>query len=398
MTVVPPNERRFLPSGDEAGTAPGDRAFRPDIEGLRGVAVAVVMAHHFRFFWLGGGYIGVDVFFVISGFVITGLLLRERAEGGTSFVHFYARRCRRILPMALLVPLATVVSAYTMLGRQFGAATANDTRWATSFLYNVHYAHGAKAPISLLSSFWSLAVEEQFYLVFPILFVGCVVCVTRSRAMPQMSLLVVVLVLGIASSFALSVIQTQTDPRWAYVSPFTRAWELAIGALLAVSTRWLIRAPVALSTSATWIGLGLIVLSAFLLDVTATGYPGWRASLPVLGAALIIAGGMRRPRWGAERALATTPLRLVGQRSYSLYLWHWPVLILADGVSGSASLWKARLPAFAVAVVLSVCSYSLVEQPLRHNRSPARRALLTGLGATGGAFLVSTLIIAHYGP
>src|SRR5580704_4136136 len=168
---------RLQPSGDESGTAPGDRSFRPDVQGLRAVAVLLVVLYHANVPDLTGGFVGVDVFFVISGFVITGLLLRERhSTGPTSLFSFYARRCRRILPAATLVVVVTVIAAYVFLGVVAGSGTADDGRWAAAFLANVHfervgtnYLLSQQLP-SPLQNFWSLSVEEQFYLVYPTLF------------------------------------------------------------------------------------------------------------------------------------------------------------------------------------------------------------------------------------
>ena len=168
---------RFLPSGDEAGTAPGDRPFRPDVEGLRAVAVLLVVLYHSGISFLGGGFIGVDVFFVISGFVITGVLLRERETSGrNALLAFYGRRCRRIIPAASLVIVATVALTYGLVGSSSGGRVAGDGRWASVFLANFHFAAAgtdylvAHLPPSPLQNFWSLGVEEQFYVVFPTLF------------------------------------------------------------------------------------------------------------------------------------------------------------------------------------------------------------------------------------
>ncbi|MGP0108670.1 MAG: acyltransferase family protein, partial [Acidimicrobiales bacterium] len=170
-------DERLLASGDEAGTAPGDRKFRPDVEGLRAVAVGLVVLYHAGVPRLTGGYVGVDVFFVISGFVITGLLLRERSgTGRTSILGFYARRVRRILPAATLVIVATVAAAYVVLGVVSGNFVADDGRWAAVFLANFHFEAvgtnylSASLPPSPLQNFWTLSVEEQFYVVFPTLF------------------------------------------------------------------------------------------------------------------------------------------------------------------------------------------------------------------------------------
>ncbi len=190
---------------------------------------------------------GVDVFFVISGFVITGLLLRERqSTGGTSIVDFYARRCRRILPAATLVILVTVAFSYLLLGAASGNIVADDGRWAAAFLSNVHFASVGtnyftqSQPPSPLQNYWSLAVEEQFYIVFPtvIAFVAAVRDTVSMRAR-----LLCVLGVVIATSYWLSIAQTASSPTSAYFSPFTRAWELALGAMVAVGTPWLQRVP-----------------------------------------------------------------------------------------------------------------------------------------------------------
>ena len=179
---------RPLAAGDEAGTTPEDRPFRPDVEGLRAVAVLLVVLFHSGVSWVSGGYVGVDVFFVISGFVITGVLLRERASSGrTSIFAFYGRRCRRIIPAATLVIIATVVLAYWFLGVAGGSSTATDGRWAAVFLANFHFIaigtnyFSSQQPPSPLQNFWSLAVEEQFYVVYPTLFL---VVARREGALP----------------------------------------------------------------------------------------------------------------------------------------------------------------------------------------------------------------------
>src|ERR1700728_2022791 len=160
--------QRFLASGAEAGTAPEDRSFRPDVEGLRGVAIALVVLYHDWWLPLNGGFVGVDVFFVISGFVITGLLLRERAATHrTRIVSFYSRRIRRIVPMATLVILAALITTHVMLSATDTSLAADDSRWALVFLANVHFSHAFPTlaltrPPSPIQTYWSLAVEEQF--------------------------------------------------------------------------------------------------------------------------------------------------------------------------------------------------------------------------------------------
>ena len=336
-TATETNEEPRSLLSDEAGTAPGDRRFRPDIQGLRAVAVLLVVFYHGGVTWLSGGYVGVDVFFVISGFVITGLLLRERQTSGrTSLVGFYGRRSRRIIPAATLVIVVTVVMTYARPGVVFGAQTATDARWAAVFLANFHFASigtnylTAQLPPSPLQNFWSLAVEEQFYLVYPTVFL--LIASVRSRWSVHAKLFVGLVVI-IAGSFALSVFQTASSPTVAYFSPLTRAWELAIGALVAVSTKWLLTLPKSVCAIVTWVGLAGIGFGAFVFNGN-TAYPGSWVAIPVVGAAFVIAGGTRTPPWAAESVLKRGPFQWFGKLSYSIYLWHWPLLIIAADVAG----------------------------------------------------------------
>jgi peptidoglycan/LPS O-acetylase OafA/YrhL len=375
---------RFLVTGDESGTAPGDRRFRPDVEGLRAVAVVLVVLYHASVPGLTGGYIGVDVFFVISGFVITGLLLRERSRTGrTSILGFYARRCRRILPAATLVLLVAVFASYVVLGVVSGNSTADDGRWATVFLANFHFESVgtnyllAQRPPSPLQNYWSLAVEEQFYLVYPTLFL----LVARIRGWLSLrARLAICLGVVIAASYWLSIVQTASHPALAYFSPLTRAWELALGALVAVGTGWLKRLPAAFAALLTWAGLVAVVSSAFAFTAQ-TAYPGSLVAVPVVGAAMIIAGGAAIPRFGSELVLGLAPFRWLGKLSYSLYLWHWPILIIAAEQRGKTSLPLGdNLLLIALAVGISVVNYRFVENPIRHWRLPSGKSVVAGVG------------------
>ncbi len=367
---------RFLASGDESGTAPGDRPFRPDVEGLRAVAILLVVLFHAGVSGVSGGYIGVDVFFVISGFVITGVLLRERASAGsTSLLVFYGRRCRRIIPAATLVIVATVILTYVFLGGVEGRRTAIDGQWATVFLANFHFiATGtnylsSQLPPSPLQNFWSLAVEEQFYVIYPTLFL--VLGSLRSRFALRTRLATFLLIV-IATSFTFSVIETASNPTRAYFSPLTRAWELALGALVAVATPWLLKVPTRLAAATTWVGLVAVLVSA-LAFTSHTAYPGSLVAIPVVGASLIIAGGIRHSRLGVEALLHLSPFRLLGRLSYSLYLWHWPILILAAEHAGTSSpSLPSSLGWVAVALVASILTYVLVENPIRHAKALQR--------------------------
>ena len=379
---------RFLASGDESGTAPEDRPFRPDVEGLRAVAVLLVVLFHSGISTLSGGYIGVDVFFVISGFVITGVLLRERSTTGrTSILAFYGRRCRRILPAATLVIIVTVGLSHLFLGIGAGGRTATDGRWATVFLANFHFSAigtnylASQQPPSPLQNYWSLSVEEQFYVVYPTLFLFLAGIRMRFSLRARLA---ISLVIVIAASLAFSVIDTHSNATGAYFSPFTRAWELALGALVAVGTPWLKKTvPTPMAAIATWVGFGAILVAAFTFT-SQTAYPGSLVTIPVVGAALIIAGGVGAGRFGVERLLGLSPFRGLGKLSYSLYLWHWPILIIAAEYAGKTSLSVLdNLGWDLVALGASVLTYVVVENPVRHARVLFRiRWASVGLGAT----------------
>ncbi len=325
------------------------------------------------------------MFFVISGFVITGVLLRERtSDHRTSILAFYGRRCRRIIPAATLVIIVTTVAAYAVLGVVGGNQTAVDGRWAAVFLANFHFASigtnylTATQPPSPLQNFWSLAVEEQFYLVYPTLFllVAWVPVRFAFRSRLAIGLIAVIVV-----SFATSVIQTSTESTIAYFSPFTRAWELALGALIAVATPWLLSVSNRWAATMTWVGLGAVVVAAVRFNAD-TAYPGWRVAVPVVGTGLVIAGGTAAPARGAEALLRLAPFRQLGRLSYSLYLWHWPILILAAEAAGKSTLpLPEAMGWLLVALVASVLTYHFVENPIRHLKFALRhRWASVGLG------------------
>ena len=383
---------------EEAGTAPEDRRFRPDVEGLRAIAVLLVVLYHAGVPRLTGGYVGVDVFFVISGFVITGLLLREhQGTGHTSILNFYARRCRRILPAATLVIIIVVFATYFVLGVVTGNNTANDGKWAAVFLANFHFEAlgtnylAASRPPSPLQNFWTLSVEEQFYIVFPTLFL----LVAKAKGLFSLrTRLLVALAVVIVASYWLSITQTASLPLEAYFSPFTRAWELALGALVAVSTVWLKKIPTDFAALLTWTGLAA-VLGAALAFNAQTAYPGSLVAIPVVGSAMIIAGGAAIPRYGVESVLGLRPVRGLGKVSYSLYLWHWPVLIIAAEYYRKPTLSVGQnLLLVLVALGISIVTYRLVENPIRHWKLPALKAVALGVGLIVVTLTVLSLVLA----
>lgn len=332
--------------------------------------LAVIGAHAAG--WPRGGFAGVDVFFVISGFVITGMLLREQRETGRiRLARFYGRRARRLLPAALVTVGAVIGAAFALFGRARAEQVLWDGVSALLLVSNwrftqqgTDYFHAGDA-VSPLQNFWSLSVEEQFYLVWPgllivsLLFVPAVARRGRAVAAVVGAWAVVV----IAASFGWALLQGASAPTAAYFSTATRAWEFALGALLAAGVPVLCRIPAAAAALLTWIGVAGVVASLLLIDPASVGFPGPWAAAPTAATALALAGGVA----ASPQALFpwTNPLAVVvGNASYSLYLWHFPVVVFAAALL-PASPWSLPLT-LAIVAVVGFASYAIVEQPLRY--------------------------------
>jgi peptidoglycan/LPS O-acetylase OafA/YrhL len=370
--------------------------FRPDIQGLRMVAVLAVIVDHL-FHWPSGGFVGVDVFFVISGFLITGLLLREHDRTGTiSFRGFYARRVKRILPAATAVVVATIAVSYLVFSQVRAETTLWDGIWATFFAANWHFAlqgtdyFNVDFAISPLQHYWSLSVEEQFYLVWPWLMLLIFWLVGRRRSLnPRFAhrAIGLAMLLITAASFVWAVWDTTNNPTWAYFSTFTRAWELGLGALIAITASWYTRLPSLMRPVLGWLGLIGIFASFFVIDDANGGFPAPWAALPVVSTALVIVGGT-----GGEQRFLWPIMNPVsswfGDVSYSLYVWHFPVIIIG------AALLPAGLTYYLVSIGvilgLSTASYYLIENPVREwgtaprkQRAPRGQRSLTPTGLAG---------------
>ncbi|WP_243226773.1 acyltransferase family protein [Microbacterium sp. CIAB417] len=366
---------------------------RADIQGLRAFAVLAVIADHLLH-WPSGGFVGVDVFFVISGFLITGLLLREydRTER-ISFRDFYARRVRRIIPAATLVLLVTVVASWILLPQSRFWETVGDATWAFFFLGNWHMAVAGTdyfqigLPPSPVQHYWSLSVEEQFYFVWPWMMLGLLLIAARigwSRA-SRRRLIEVVFILATLASFVWSLHESTTNPTFAYFSTFSRAWELGVGALIAVAAPILAKLPGVARLPLGWVGLVGIAASVFFIDSTMP-FPGPWAALPVLSTAAVIAAGTGEPRasygWGML-PLTNSVSRYVGNISYSLYLWHFPIIVLMLAVLPASSPWYLIICIVGMAC-LSILSYHFVENAFRaHSEPRPKRARAPRRGAYG---------------
>jgi peptidoglycan/LPS O-acetylase OafA/YrhL len=363
---------------------------RRDIEGLRAIAVGAVLAYHAGIPGVGGGFVGVDVFLVISGFLITGLLLDERRRTGRiDLVAFYGRRIRRLLPISSIVLVATAIVGAVVLAPTALADLGTDVIAAAAFAANVVFALrgtdylAGDADPSAIQHYWSLAVEEQFYLLWP----GLIALVTLGRrAVATRAALTVGGVIGL--SLAASIALSPTMPTWSYFGLHTRAWELGVGAALAIAWTGVERLPGALRGLLGWCGLAAVGAS-----ITAFGrvehFPGWAALLPVLGTAALIAAGDDHP-WGPRRALSIGIAQWIGSRSYSLYLWHWPALILGAAWLGGEPRPVETALLMLIAVGLSELGYRAVEDPIRRStRLRSRPRATWALGTVAVALAVT---------
>lgn len=401
-TTLRPAPRHAAPGSDPAHTSPR-AGFRRDVEGLRAIAVLLVVVFHAGWGPLSGGFVGVDVFFVISGFLITGLLADEvRRTRRLSLLDFYARRVRRLLPLSAVVLCTTALAALVVVPALDRPALAYDIRSAALWFANWHFAAGstqymADVDQSPVLHYWSLSVEEQFYVVWPLLVM--LVAGHRSWRVTR-NRLVLALGAALAGSLLLSGLTTGSGP-WAYFGMHTRAWELAAGGLLALLAPELRRLPHPTALLAGAVGLVLVAASALTLD-RASRFPGWVALVPVLGTVLLLLAGGRTTQ-GVSGWLAHPALTYVGRLSYGWYLWHWPSLVFARllwgtagdpdlGAEGASRLGLVpTLGAVAVSFGLAALTFRLVEHPVRSSRTLAgSRPLSIGLGSV----LVATSLYA----
>ena len=361
--------------------------FRDDINGLRALAVLGVVVFHADRAWLPGGFVGVDIFFVISGFLISRIILAQCAAGRFSLAMFYARRAKRILPALLLtVSFVWIVGWFMAAPTQFrdiGGGLLGNSYFTVNFwlmrLAGVGGYFGADATTKPLLHLWSLSIEEQFYLIWSVLLLA--VFKLERRLVP-------IVVLGVfVASFAFSILLTPIDPIAAFYLPWTRAWELALGALVAYrEVFWLETLPYPPRSIAN-IGAGLgiaLMLGAFLFLNETQPFPGWLAAIPTAGCALVIAHPHSLP---GEVALGNRVAGFFGAISYPLYLWHWPLFAFARIWPGVIPTAPVLCALACVAVVLAALTYRLIEQPVGNpfRRRPFATALvLVGLLALTG--------------
>ncbi|MFZ9398010.1 MAG: acyltransferase family protein [Ilumatobacteraceae bacterium] len=344
--------------------------YRPDVDGLRAIAVGSVVLFH-AFPWLvPGGYVGVDIFFVISGFLITTNIVGGLSTGTFTIRGFYDRRVRRIFPALVTVLLATYVLGWISLFdgefKSLGKHVAGGAFFVSNlFLWAESGYFDTASEVKPLVHLWSLGIEEQFYIVWPLV-LWALFKLGRRTIGPTIVLIVASFVLGLAS----------IDGAGGYYSPLNRFWELLIGALLAMVAIRGFTIPENLRDIASTIGMIAIIVPMFALDGDST-FPGWNAIAPTLGAALLIGAGA--DNWWGRRILSLKGMIWIGLISYPLYLWHWPLLVYARIIASEVPPAGIRVGAIALAVLLSYLTYRLIERPLRFHRN--RKAVVSGLVA-----------------
>jgi peptidoglycan/LPS O-acetylase OafA/YrhL len=369
------------------------REFRPDIEGLRAVAVLLVVACHCGISWCPGGFIGVDVFFVLSGYLITGLLVAEiRRTSKVDLPRFYARRARRLLPALLLVLLTTLAAGSIIQVPQELNVAGRAARAAALYVSNVFFDHNAAdyfAPDVESNPFlhtWSLGVEEQFYLFWPVLLILGLRIGEQTRALAVLLTGVTIL------SLVFCIGSTFSNQTLAFYELPARAWEFGLGGLLTAAN--LPKLGRAAWTIVGWSGLSAILLPAFFI-ADGSGFPGWLATIPALGTVAVLAAGTALPRRGVCVLLDCRPMQYLGARSYSWYLWHWPFMVFSAAICPAIPV-VGRVIVAAGSLGAAALTYQFLERPIRQNPQLAARtalslglAAVTAVGAAAIAWLVT---------
>ncbi|WP_281275453.1 acyltransferase family protein [Saccharothrix australiensis] len=360
-----------LASGPTSGSASptgGPRRYRPELQGLRAVAVVLVVVYHV---WLGRVSGGVDVFFLLSGFLLTGQLARAAASGGIDLGALWGRVIRRLVPAAAVVLAGVMAVGVVALPESRWFQTIREVVAAALFLENWQLVadaadyFGRHNHASVVQHFWSLAIQGQFYLVWPVL-VAALAAVARRAGTGVRRPLAVLLAAVFAGSLAYSVVLTAADQPLAYFHSLTRAWEFALGGLLALGVERF-AAPRPARIALGWAGAIGLVACGLVLQVGSV-FPGWLALWPTLCGAAVIAAGATSSRFGVDRVLVSPALRHLGDLGYSLYLWHWPVLVFYLVIRGREEVGLAGgVFVIAVSAALSVATHHLVEVPARRS-------------------------------
>jgi len=375
--------------------------YRPDIDALRTVAVGTVVLSHLGIAGFSGGFTGVDIFFVISGFLITSFLMQRATAGRISLSEFYFRRARRILPMALLVLVATTLAALVLFNEIKAIQVATDSYWASLFLANLHliqqstdYFNQAFAQ-SPVQHYWSLAVEEQFYLLFPLALIFTIKAVAKFKSVSWLRVFTILVVVASAGSLAWAVVQGMSESSVAYFSSSTRAYELGIGALLAIVQFRGKKLQSKFSPVMAVTGLALMTAATVLLTGEQS-FPSYLALLPTLGAAAFIAADVANNKVALVSSIFTSrPMVYLGKISFSIYLIHWPLVVFIPALAPDFSeTWMYAPVVILATLALSALGHRFVETPFRKIEMPKRQANSKSRLVFIGSVTASLLLVA----
>lgn len=374
--------------------------FKPEIQALRALAVILVVLYHLSFAGLSGGYVGVDIFFVVSGYLITAHLLREAQRSGTiSLPRFWARRIRRLLPASLTVLAASAIAAMVWVPKAQWQQTAQEIGASALYVQNWLLASNstdylaADNSASLVQHFWSLSVEEQFYFIWPIVLIAALFAMRAlSRGISARTTFALALGLITVASFLYAIIVTANEPSVAYFSTPARAWEFSAGGMIAVLAldERVSRLSAPVRAAIAWVGLALMITSAVWFTA-ATPFPGVAALIPVVGALLFISAGNVEAVWSPGHLNHFRPVQLLGDLSYGIYLWHWPLIVLYPHIFGTELTLIAGVFIVAVTVLLAYLTKRFIEDPVRLGRLWNHRTAHSFVMGAAGMLVVVAL-------
>ena len=370
---------------------------RPEIQALRAISVTTIIIFHYWHGLIPGGYVAVDIFFVISGFLITGQLVREADRTSTiSMTQFWARRARRILPAALFVLFVVAVATYLIVPLNLWGQFFDEIKASALYIENWNLAAqavdylGAENRPSPVQHYWTLSVEEQFYLIWPLLILVGATLARKGSALARRRLIGLLLAILTAASLIYSVVETANDPAAAYFITPTRMWEFGAGGLLGLFAAELGRER--LRAVVSWLGVAAILGASFIFTAE-TPYPGSAALLPVFGSLAVIWAGAPDVRWAPLFWMRLRWVQWVGDNSYSIYLWHWPLLILAPFLLLRELDTPIKLVLLLLMLILSWLTKRFVEDPIRSGPllvlRPPRQTFFVAIGATAVVLISS---------
>lgn len=383
------------PAPSASSPRSGANGVRPEIQALRALAVGIVVLYHLWPNSLSGGFVGVDVFFAISGFLITAHLLREAVKTGRiSLPKFWAKRARRLLPASLVVLAVTAIATLVWVPQAYWKQFFTDIAASGLYIQNwnlatssIDYLAADNAPTAV-QHYWSLSAEEQFYIIWPILMVVALLFAAKRSARVRTIAIGVVLGAVVLVSFVLSVWLTRTHPSYAYFITPTRAWEFGLGGLLALFAGGVAKAPAVVRAIVSWLGLAAILVTAVIYTAE-TPFPGWEAGIPVLGTLAVIWAGNPEVAWAPSRLASIRPIQWLGDVSYSVYLWHFPLIVIVPFAIGADVLrTPAKIAILVATLLLAWASKNYIEDPVREGRWLSTHKPRWTFAATAAAMVI----------